>query len=79
MRRSIWRRRSSSRHRQVIGTLWPIGDQNAVDLARDVYTALTAGTATVDAAAALHGVTRRLRNRWWDRPSVWASHIHSGI
>jgi len=66
-------------YRQVIGTLWPIGDQDAVDLARDVYTALAGtGAGSVDAAAALHTATRRLRNRWWDRPSVWASHIHSG-
>jgi tetratricopeptide (TPR) repeat protein len=68
-------------YRQVIGTLWPIGDQDAVDLADDVYTDLTADaySGTVDAAAALHTVTRQLRDRWWkQRPSVWASHIHSG-
>ena len=29
-------------YRHVIGTLWPIGDQHAVDIADDIYTALTA-------------------------------------
>ena len=28
-------------YRHVIGTLWPIGDQHAVDIADDIYTALT--------------------------------------
>jgi len=65
-------------YRHVIGTLWPINDEDAVDLADDLYAAV-AGAGTVDtAAAALHTVTRRLRDRWAQTPSVWASHIHSG-
>ena len=65
-------------YRHVIGTLWPINDMAAVDLAGDLYAAV-ASAGTVDtAAAALHTVTLRLRNRWAQRPSVWASHIHSG-
>jgi tetratricopeptide (TPR) repeat protein len=65
-------------YRHVIATLWPIGDQPAVDLAADIYTALTtAGEG--DVAAALHAAVRRMRRRaGWDAPSVWASHIHAG-
>ncbi len=68
-------------YRNVVGTLWPIGDRPAVEVANDVYTALT-GTGvtggTGDVAGAVHTATRRLRNRWVDSPSVWASHIHVG-
>ena len=63
-------------YRQVIATLWPIGDQHAVDVAADIYTTLT--TTAGDAAGAAHAATRRFRRRWPDTPSVWASHIHSG-
>ena len=65
-------------YRHVIATLWPVGDQHAVDLAADIYTTLTtAGEA--DVAGALHAAVRRMRRRWgWDTPSVWASHIHAG-
>jgi CHAT domain-containing protein len=62
-------------YRQVIGTLWPIGDQHAVEIAEDIYTTLPL---TGDAAAAVHAATRRTRRRWADLPSVWASHIHVG-
>ena len=65
-------------YRHVIATLWPVGDQHAVDLAADIYTTLaTAGEA--DLAGAVHAAVRRMRRRWgWDTPSVWASHIHVG-
>ncbi|WP_239313788.1 CHAT domain-containing protein, partial [Frankia sp. Cj3] len=62
-------------YRHVIGTLWPIGDGHAVDITRAIYTAITT---TGDIASAVHTATRHLRNRWADRPSVWASHIHVG-
>ena len=62
-------------YRHVIGTLWPIGDQHAVDIADDIYTALAANG---EVAGAVHTATRRLRRRWTDMPSVWASHIHVG-
>ena len=62
-------------YRHVVGTLWPIGDRQAVDIAEDIYTTLTR---TGDVASAVHAATRRLRDRWPDIPSVWASHIHSG-
>jgi hypothetical protein len=62
-------------YRHVVGTLWPIGDQHAVDIADDIYATITS---TEDVAGAVHAATRRLRNRWADTPSVWASHIHVG-
>ncbi|MFF3373814.1 CHAT domain-containing protein [Streptomyces sp. NPDC002680] len=62
-------------YRHVIGTLWPIGDQHAVDIADLVYTAVTTDG---DIAAAVHTATCRMRDRWPDHPSVWASHIHVG-
>ncbi len=65
-------------YRHVIGTLSPINDRHAATLARDIYTALPDADGVIDAAAALHAATRRLRNRWAHMPSVWASHIHSG-
>jgi CHAT domain/Tetratricopeptide repeat len=65
-------------YRHVIATLWPVGDQHAVDLAANVYTRLTA-TGDGDVAGAVHGAVRRMRRLWgWDAPSVWASHIHTG-
>jgi hypothetical protein len=62
-------------YRHVVGTLWPIGDRQAVDIAEDIYTTLTR---TGDIASAVHTATRQIRDRWPDMPSVWASHIHSG-
>ena len=65
-------------YRHVIATLWPVGDQHAVDLAADIYTTLTAA-GEADVAGAVHAAVRRMRRRWgWDTPSVWASHIHAG-
>ncbi|WP_131792609.1 CHAT domain-containing protein, partial [Candidatus Protofrankia datiscae] len=72
-------------YRHVIGTLWPISDQHAVDIADHIYTTLSAtgtltatGTATATVAVAVHTATRQLRDRWPHEPSVWASHIHAG-
>jgi hypothetical protein len=62
-------------YRHVIGTLWPIGDRHAADIATDVYTTVAE---THDIAGAVHDASRRLRNKWMDQPSVWASHIHVG-
>ncbi|MFL6072456.1 MAG: CHAT domain-containing protein [Mycobacteriales bacterium] len=62
-------------YRHVIGTLWPIGDQRALDITDLVYAAIARGEGI---AAAIHGATRRLRERWPDDPSVWASHLHVG-
>jgi tetratricopeptide (TPR) repeat protein len=68
-------------YRQVIATLWPISDQDAVDITADIYTALPHpgdSAAPHNAAAAVHAASRRFRRRWPNRPSVWASHIHTG-
>ncbi|MFI2663535.1 CHAT domain-containing protein [Micromonospora carbonacea] len=62
-------------YRHVIGTLWPIGDQPAVDFAELVYPAIAAGG---DIATAVHTATRTLRDRHPDDPLVWASHVHVG-
>ncbi|WP_329092693.1 CHAT domain-containing protein [Actinomadura citrea] len=62
-------------YRHVIGTLWPIGDRHAVDIADLVYTAVADGG---DVAGAVHAATRQMRDRWPDYPSVWASHVHVG-
>lgn len=65
-------------YRHVIGTLWPISDYHAVRLAEDLYAELASAGSAAAAASALHKVTCRLRNRWHQAPSVWASHIHAG-
>jgi hypothetical protein len=62
-------------YRHVIGTLWPIGDQQAVDLADAIYAIVVE---TGDPARATHTATRKLRNRWAHQASAWASHIHVG-
>jgi hypothetical protein len=62
-------------YRHVIGTLWPIGDQHAVDFAELVYPAIAAGG---DIATAVHTATRTLRDRHPDDPLAWASHVHVG-
>ncbi|MEU9869655.1 CHAT domain-containing protein [Actinomadura sp. NPDC048021] len=62
-------------YRHVIGTLWPIGDRHAVDIADLVYTAVADGG---DVAGAVHAATRRMRDLWPEYPSVWASHVHVG-
>jgi CHAT domain-containing protein len=63
-------------YREVIATLWRVGDQDAVDIAADIYTTLHSGAG--DAAGATHAAALRFRRRRADSPSVWASHIHSG-
>jgi hypothetical protein len=62
-------------YQHVIGTLWPIGDQHAVDIANRIYTTITTAE---DIAAAVHTATRQMRDQWPNHPSVWASHIHVG-
>ena len=65
----------------VIGTLWEIGDQVAVDITRDFYSAITNPDDTIDAgraAEALHHAIRAQRDRQPGTPYLWASHIHAG-
>jgi tetratricopeptide (TPR) repeat protein len=63
--------------RHVIASLWPLADHTAAAAARSFYNALTPPTAN-GAAAALHRVTRELRDRESERPELWAPLIHSG-
>lgn len=69
-------------YRQVIGTLWPINDVKAADLADAVYTALTANGATgprvAETPRALHDAVVSLRDRYPATPTLWAAHIHMG-
>jgi tetratricopeptide (TPR) repeat protein len=59
----------------VIGTLWPVDDAVADQLARGCYELLAAGH---DPAAALHAAVRGLRDVQPDHPALWASHVHVG-
>lgn len=62
----------------MIATLWPIGDQHAMDIAAHIYTTLTT-TGGSDMAGAVHAAVRLMRQQWGpDTPSAWASHIHTG-
>lgn len=65
-------------YRHVIGTLWPISDDHAVQVADDLYAELAAAGSAAATARALRDATVQLRNRWQRTPSVWASHIHVG-
>ncbi|MFJ8536873.1 CHAT domain-containing protein [Streptomyces sp. NPDC093591] len=66
----------------VVGTLWPINDRLAVEVAESFYTHLTTGPpGTLDptqAATALHHTIRGLRDRYPATPSLWAAFLHSG-
>jgi hypothetical protein len=66
----------------VIGTLWPINDRLAVEIAESFYAHLAADpSGTLDAdrsAAALHETIRAVRDRYPATPSLWAAYLHSG-
>ncbi|MFJ2266632.1 CHAT domain-containing protein [Streptomyces sp. NPDC087849] len=69
-------------YRHVIGTLWPVADDAAADIAVDVYDNLPQrpdGTPDTDhIALALHHALRRLRHAYRRVPTRWASHLHVG-
>jgi tetratricopeptide (TPR) repeat protein len=65
----------------VIGTLWEIIDDVAVDIADTFYTQLRAGTGAIDtnrASCALHQATRAARDRMPNVASYWAAYLHAG-
>lgn len=68
--------------RNVIGTLWPVSDKVAADIAVHFYRDLTRdGTTRPDvtrSAAALHHAVRRARGRYSHLPWLWAGHVHTG-
>jgi CHAT domain-containing protein len=59
----------------VIGTLWPIADSVAPEVAEGFYREVRNSGVP---ALALHNTVRQLRNRYPDSPSIWASHLHFG-
>jgi CHAT domain-containing protein len=67
---------------QVVGTLWKLDDEVALEVTEDFYHGLhTHGTDTIDptrAAHSLHHATRALRDEYLGTPSLWASHLHFG-
>jgi len=69
-------------YRHVIGTLWPVRDDVAVQVAVDTYRHLTSGgtapVATAETALALHNAVRRSRAAEPSLPMWWASYIHVG-
>ena len=66
----------------VIGTLWPIVDRLAVDIAESFYTRLTDGQpgtpVPARSALALHHTIRAVRDRFPAAPSLWAAYLHAG-
>ncbi|MFF8641321.1 CHAT domain-containing protein [Streptomyces sp. NPDC015345] len=72
----------------VIGTLWPVSDRLAADIAESFYTHLTSMHPTPDppggtltparSATALHHTIRAIRDRYPATPSLWAGHLHAG-
>ncbi|MET9730755.1 CHAT domain-containing protein [Streptomyces sp. NPDC006458] len=66
----------------VVGTLWPVSDRAAHQLAADFYTRLTGSGATppdpLRSADSLHHATRGLRARYPRTPTLWAAHTHTG-
>jgi tetratricopeptide (TPR) repeat protein len=63
-------------YRQIIATLWSIGDEVAPSVAAAVYAALDEAP-RVEAAQALHDVLHPVRSG--HRPLVWAGYCHVGI
>ena len=70
-------------YQNVVGTLWPVNDGTAAQIATAFYTRLTAGGTrlpdTALSARALHDVVRVLREDRLTTPTYWAAHTHTGI
>ncbi|MEE1782953.1 CHAT domain-containing protein [Streptomyces sp. SP17BM10] len=69
-------------YRHVIGTLWPVDERSAAEVAADFYARLTAGGTTspdtAESARALHHAVHSLRARFLLSPTHWAAHTHTG-
>ncbi|MFD3710273.1 CHAT domain-containing protein [Streptomyces sp. NPDC058677] len=69
-------------YRHVIGTLWPVDDTAAGEIAVDFYTRLAGDDATAprteSPAYALHLALHRGRAKRPWAPSLWAAHLHTG-
>src|SRR6266487_1866406 len=64
----------------VIGTLWPIQDRFAAQIAAEVYEGLCRrGRITISLIpGALHQVIRRVRDEHPDRAQLWGAFLHFG-
>jgi hypothetical protein len=65
----------------VIGTLWEINDQIAVEVAESFYQALRSDDRLVDvrrSARAISEAVRVIRDRHPDSPALWAAYMHAG-
>ncbi|MBO0914952.1 CHAT domain-containing protein [Streptomyces laculatispora] len=66
----------------VVGTLWPIDDRLAAEIAESFYTRLTpvspGNPDPTQSAAALHFTIRAVRDRYPATPSLWAAYLHAG-
>ncbi|MFF4503009.1 CHAT domain-containing protein [Streptomyces sp. NPDC001401] len=65
----------------VIGTLWPVDDRVAAQLADSFYCNLLSPDGTADtgrSAQAIHAAVRDLRDRFPRTPFLWAAHLHTG-
>jgi hypothetical protein len=70
-------------YRNVVGTLWPVGDRTAYRVAAAFYARLTGnGDHAPDAdesAPSLHHAIRDLRAKNPDAPVQWTAHVHIGV
>ncbi len=68
--------------RHVVGTLWPINDHLAAEVAESFYAHLAAGQPGCldpdQSATALHETIRAVRDRYPATPSLWAAYLHVG-
>lgn len=64
--------------RHVIASLWPLADHVAAAAAEEFYRRLPDAPVADLAATTLREVTRHLRDRYPDRPDLWASLVHTG-
>ncbi|MCI2417100.1 CHAT domain-containing protein [Saccharopolyspora sp. K220] len=64
----------------VIGTLWEIDEESAVQVHADVYGEVFGGEEydTDRAAYALHNATRQLRAQYPEEHCLWSAHVHIG-
>ena len=63
-------------YRQVIGTLWPVGDIPSAKMAEAVHAELVRGQS---GGLALHHALLTLRERYRAAPLAWAGYHHVGV
>jgi hypothetical protein len=70
-------------YRHVVGTLWPVNDSAAAEIAASFYRYLTTDGSepaqTQLSAHALNTAVRGLRDQRRNFPSQWAGHLHYGV